>query len=62
MLARHLIALLVTLLAASPAGAVNETPWMMPQPEHPSPWGLLEFYRVQGSAQPWDRAHSLTGN
>jgi hypothetical protein len=34
MLARHLIAQLVTLLAALPAGAVNETPWLTPQPDH----------------------------
>ena len=62
MAARHLLALLLTVLAAAPAGAANETPWLIPQPDHPTPWGLMDFDRTQGSAQPWERAHSLTGN
>ncbi len=55
-------AVLLTALVAVSAGASNETPWMNPQPDHPSPWGLLDIHRAAGSAPAWDRAHSLTGD
>jgi porin len=50
------------LVIAAAAAADNRTPWMNPKPDHPSPWGLLDIDRARGSAPPWSRVRSLTGN
>src|SRR4030095_2018310 len=55
-------AVLAVLVIAAAAAADNRTPWMNPKPDHPSPWGLLDIDRARGSAPPWSRVRSLTGN
>jgi porin len=56
------IALAALIVSTRPVGASNQTPWMQPQSDHPSPWGLMDFDRARGSSSAWDRPHSLTGD
>jgi porin len=57
-----LTALAMAIAATATSTATNVTPWMQPQSDHPSLWGLLDFDRAQGSSPAWSRAHSLTGD
>lgn len=66
---RLLPAVLLCATLVAPAAADDEahegniTTWIVPPPSHhKSLWGLLDFDRTHGSAPPWRRAQTLTGD